>query len=79
MKLKHIEGLPVPEDQADRYKEEIAWLKVLSGACCALALSVGGWLVRNYDSVSFAISDALAHAAQRLAPKAGESVVGSAT
>ncbi len=32
-----------------------------------------------YDEVSFAISDALAHAAQRLAPKAGDEVLDVAT
>jgi len=34
---------------------------------------------RHYDDVSFAISDALAHAAQRLAPKPGESILDVAT
>ena len=34
---------------------------------------------RHYDEVSFAISDALAHAAQRLAPQTGESVLDVAT
>ncbi len=34
---------------------------------------------RDYDQVSFAISDALAHAAQRLAPRPGERVLDCAT
>lgn len=34
---------------------------------------------RHYDEVSFAISDALAHAAQRLAPKPGANVLDIAT
>lgn len=34
---------------------------------------------RGYDEVSFAISDALAHAAQRLSPKKGEQVLDVAT
>jgi SAM-dependent methyltransferase len=34
---------------------------------------------RHYDDVSFAISDALAHAAKRLAPKSGERVLDVAT
>lgn len=34
---------------------------------------------RSYDHVSFAISDALAHAAQRLAPTTGETVLDCAT
>lgn len=34
---------------------------------------------QHYDDVSFAISDALAHAAQRLAPKPGETVLDVAT
>ena len=34
---------------------------------------------RHYDDVSFAISDALAHAAKRLAPKAGETILDVAT
>jgi SAM-dependent methyltransferase len=34
---------------------------------------------RHYDDVSFAISDALAHAAQRLAPRPGEAVLDIAT
>jgi SAM-dependent methyltransferase len=34
---------------------------------------------RGYDDVSFAISDALAHAAQRLSPKPGERVLDVAT
>lgn len=38
--------------------------------------SAGG---RYYDEVSFAISDALAHAAQRLAPRPGSSVLDIAT
>src|SRR5215468_10750191 len=38
--------------------------------------SAGG---KSYDDVSFAISDALAHAAQRLRPKSGENVLDVAT
>lgn len=34
---------------------------------------------RHYDDVSFAISDALAHAAKRLAPQAGERILDVAT
>jgi SAM-dependent methyltransferase len=42
----------------------------------AAVWSAGG---RGYDDVSFAISDALAHAAQRLNPKAGEHILDVAT
>lgn len=42
----------------------------------ATAWGTGG---RGYDYISFAVSDALAHAAQRLAPAAGERVLDVAT
>ena len=38
--------------------------------------SLGG---ENYDEISFGVSDALAHAAQRLAPKANEQILDVAT
>ena len=42
----------------------------------AAAWDAGG---SGYNQVSFAISDALAHATQRLAPRAGERVLDVAT
>src|SRR5262245_16155987 len=42
----------------------------------AAAWNAGG---SSYNQVSFAISDALAHATQRLAPKAGERILDVAT
>ena len=38
--------------KSDRLKEEVAWLKVLSGAFLALDASVIAWLVRNYDTTA---------------------------
>jgi hypothetical protein len=35
--------------KTDRLKEEIAWLKLLIGACATLAASLIAWLVRNYE------------------------------
>lgn len=36
--------------RSDRLKEEVAWLKVLSGAFMALDASIVTWLVRNYET-----------------------------
>lgn len=36
--------------RSDRLKEEVTWLKVLSGAFLALDTSIVTWLVRNYDA-----------------------------
>ncbi len=34
---------------ADRFKEEIGWLKVLTGVFLAFEASLVGWLVQNYE------------------------------
>jgi len=45
------------------------------------AKSAATWTLggRDYDRISFGVSDALAHAAQRLAPRPGERVLDVAT
>ncbi len=45
-------------------------------AAAAAAWTLGG---RDYDRISFGVSDALAHAAQRLAPRADERILDVAT
>lgn len=42
----------------------------------AFTWGLGG---RDYDTISFGVSDAIAHAAQRLSPRAGESILDVAT
>jgi SAM-dependent methyltransferase len=51
-------------------------ISVLPDNPAARMWGLGG---RHYDDVSFAISDALAHATQRLAPRPGETVLDVAT
>jgi hypothetical protein len=38
--------------KSDRLKEEIAWLKILSGALLALDTSIIAWLVQNYETTA---------------------------
>ena len=53
-KLAHPYALAM--SRSDRLKEEIAWLKVLSGAVLALDTSIIAWLVRNYESTARVIA-----------------------
>jgi hypothetical protein len=42
-------------------------------------MAIGGGIMQRFAPIGFAISNALAHAAQRLAPPAGERILDLAT
>jgi hypothetical protein len=41
--------------QPERFKEEISWLKAVGTALLAAAISVGAWLVQNYETASHSV------------------------
>jgi hypothetical protein len=41
--------------KADRFKEEIGWLKVLTCACAGLAAPLVPWFVQNYSTARVAL------------------------
>jgi hypothetical protein len=44
--------------KADRLKEEIGWLKVLSGLCIGLDTPLIAWLVQNYETADLVVKTA---------------------
>jgi len=42
--------------KADRFKEEIGWLKVAFGIAVAVAVSLVGWLAQNYETASLIVT-----------------------
>jgi hypothetical protein len=42
--------------KADRFKEEIGWLKVLTCACAGLAASLAPWFAQNYETARVALT-----------------------
>jgi hypothetical protein len=53
-----VNSYPALMSQADRLKEEIGWLKVLSGVLAALDASLIAWLVQNYEAASWMLTSA---------------------
>ena len=37
----------------DKIKEKISFLKLLFSICVALLISIGSWLINNFNSISF--------------------------
>jgi len=37
----------------DKIKEKISFLKFWLGVCVALVISIGSWLINNYEKINF--------------------------